>query len=161
MPNQDTVVAPETKPATMLPTTIQLWLSFTTLNGPPTGTHPHPSVGCRSLPRKPQLSFPGRTRSAAWGSRHPPMLWRTRRYALSLADKEPERSEPTHPSLAQHEALPHVVNGRIEMHGVGRLSFPVAEVVANGVPVAALGRDGSLRIFFGSGRRIRLADGTE
>ena len=44
---------------------------------------------------------------------------------------------------------------------VGRFGFPVEELAGEDEVVAWLGRDGSLRMFFGPGRRVRLADGTE
>lgn len=56
---------------------------------------------------------------------------------------------------------PRTVDGQITLRRVGRLAFPVAELNANGTTVAELGRDGSFRIFFGPGRRVRLADGAE
>lgn len=44
---------------------------------------------------------------------------------------------------------------------VSRFGFPTDEFVGEDGPLAQLGRDGSMRIFFGKGRRIRLTDGTE
>lgn len=44
---------------------------------------------------------------------------------------------------------------------LSRFGFPVEELVDGERPLAALGRDGSLRMFFGSGRRVVLADGAE
>jgi hypothetical protein len=61
---------------------------------------------------------------------------------------------------SQIPATSHTINGKIQMKRVGRFRFPVEELTADGDLVAQLGRDGSLRIFFGPGRRIRLADGT-
>jgi len=57
--------------------------------------------------------------------------------------------------------LPHMIAGTIQLRrcGVGR--FPVEELVCNDEMIAQLGRDSSLWIFFGRGRRVRLADGTE
>lgn len=54
-----------------------------------------------------------------------------------------------------------VITGSVFLRRVGRLQFPVEELVGDGGVIAQLGRDGSLRIFFGPGRRIRLADGRE
>ena len=41
------------------------------------------------------------------------------------------------------------------------MGFPIDELVSNETLIAKLGRDGSLKIFFGPGRRVMLADGTE
>lgn len=54
-----------------------------------------------------------------------------------------------------------MIHGLAEMRRIGGWGFPVEELVAGNQRVAALGRDGSLRIFFGPGRRVRLADGEE
>lgn len=54
-----------------------------------------------------------------------------------------------------------VITGHIEMRRVGRRGFPAAELLSDGVSVARLGRDSSFNIFFGPGRRVVLADGTE
>lgn len=43
---------------------------------------------------------------------------------------------------------------------IRRLTFPVDELVAEEEPIAHLGRDSSLWILFGRGRRVELADGT-
>lgn len=59
------------------------------------------------------------------------------------------------------QATDQLVDGRLEVHRVGRWRFPVTEVRAGGKTVAQLGRDGSMRVFFGPGRRVRLANGTE
>lgn len=55
----------------------------------------------------------------------------------------------------QHLASP------IEVRHIGGFGFPTDELVAADVRVARLGRDGSLKIFFGPGRRVVLSDGIE
>ena len=59
------------------------------------------------------------------------------------------------------QATDRVIEGRLAVHRVGRWRFPVTEVRVGDQSVAQLGRDGSMRVFFGPGRRIRLKDGTE
>ncbi len=49
----------------------------------------------------------------------------------------------------------------IEIRHIGGFGFPIDELVSNEMSIAKLGRDGSLKIFFGPGRRVLLADGTE
>lgn len=51
--------------------------------------------------------------------------------------------------------------GIARRHRVGRLRFPAEELVGEDGLIAQLGRDSSLNVFFGRGRRVRLADGTE
>ncbi len=58
-------------------------------------------------------------------------------------------------------AVPGLLTGTIRTRRVGRWRFPVEELTADGRTVAQLGRNGSIRIFFGPGRRVRLEDGTE
>jgi hypothetical protein len=70
-------------------------------------------------------------------------------------------SDPQQSSPGSHKTALRSVEGEIRLQRVRRLAFPVAELIANGTAIAELGRDGSLRIFFGPGRRVRLADGTE
>jgi hypothetical protein len=53
------------------------------------------------------------------------------------------------------------ISGSIRLSRVGWLRFPHYELTAEGRLVAELARDSSMWIFFGRGRRIRLADGTE
>lgn len=56
---------------------------------------------------------------------------------------------------------PRSVVGVVALRRVGRWRFPIEELVdANGT-IARLGRDGSIRVLFGRGRRVQLADGTE
>jgi len=55
----------------------------------------------------------------------------------------------------------HTLNGSGRLRRLGRFGFPVEELVDGERSLAALGRDGSLRMFFGSGRRVVLADGAE
>jgi len=57
--------------------------------------------------------------------------------------------------------LPTDVEGPISLRRISRSGFPTHELIASGCTIARLGRDGSLRIFFGRGRRVQLIDGTE
>ena len=57
--------------------------------------------------------------------------------------------------------MPTDVEGPIALRPVSRSGFPTHELIAAGATIARLGRDGSLRIFFGRGRRVELVDGTE
>ena len=57
--------------------------------------------------------------------------------------------------------LPDVVEGPISLRRVGRSAFPTHELVSARGTVARLGRDGTLRVFFGRGRRVQLVDGPE
>jgi hypothetical protein len=57
--------------------------------------------------------------------------------------------------------FPRTVEGSVRLRRVGRLAFPIEELVGPDGPVAHLGRNSSLKIFFGPGRRVRFADGTE
>lgn len=57
-------------------------------------------------------------------------------------------------------AAPLELTGMIELRRVGRWRFPVYAVVHDGVEIAAAGRWGWLRIYFGSGVRIDLAGGS-
>lgn len=54
----------------------------------------------------------------------------------------------------------HELSGRAALHRVGRLRFPVFELVQDGVVLAALGRAGWFKLFLGRGQRVELADGT-
>jgi len=64
--------------------------------------------------------------------------------------------------LSNMDAGPdRTVQGSIELRRLGRTAFPTEELHGDDGLIAQLGRDGSLRIFFGRGRRIRLNDGTE
>ncbi len=54
-----------------------------------------------------------------------------------------------------------VLTGTIAMRPISRFGFPAAELLSDGITVASLGRDSSVSIFFGPGRRVVLADGTE
>lgn len=54
-----------------------------------------------------------------------------------------------------------LIQGSVRFQRVSHLGFPTEELHGDGGLIAQLGRDGSLRIFFGRGRRIQLADGTE
>lgn len=49
----------------------------------------------------------------------------------------------------------------IELRHIGGFGFPTHELVSAETRIAKLGRDGSLKIFFGKGRRVVLADGAE
>ncbi len=53
------------------------------------------------------------------------------------------------------------VMGSVQLRRVGRWKLPVEELATEDRTIAQLGRDGSLRIFFGPGRRVRLEDGTD
>jgi hypothetical protein len=53
------------------------------------------------------------------------------------------------------------IEGSCRFRRLRRFGFPVEELLNADGPVAALGRDGSLRMFFGSGRRVVLAEGAE
>lgn len=55
---------------------------------------------------------------------------------------------------------PGLLEGSIQLRRIGGFGFPVEQLVADGEVVAELGRDSSFWIFFGRGRRVRLADGT-
>lgn len=54
-----------------------------------------------------------------------------------------------------------LIDGSAEFRRLNRIRFPTEELVDRTGVVAHLGRDGSLRIFFGPGRRVRLSDGDE
>ena len=58
-------------------------------------------------------------------------------------------------------SLVPMVEGEAERRRVGSFSFPAEELVDEGRVIAQLGRDSSLNVFFGRGRLVRLADGTE
>jgi len=58
-------------------------------------------------------------------------------------------------------AGPRTIKGSIRLSRIGWLAFPNYELTAEGRLIAQLARDSSVWIFFGPGRRIRLADGTE
>ena len=75
--------------------------------------------------------------------------------------RDPQMREAQRPSPPPHDMARRIVDGEITLRRVGRWAFPVAELSANGATVAELGRDGSVRMFFGPGRRVRLADGTD
>jgi hypothetical protein len=57
--------------------------------------------------------------------------------------------------------LPNDVEGPISLRRLGRFGFPTDELVTERGTIARLGRDGSMRIFFGRGRRVQLVDGRE
>jgi len=57
--------------------------------------------------------------------------------------------------------LPQMVKGSIQMRRIGGFGFPVEAMVDENGVLAHLGRDSSLWIFFGPGRKVRLSDGTE
>ena len=58
-------------------------------------------------------------------------------------------------------AAERLIQGSVRFQAVSRFGFPTEELYGDDGLIAQLGRDGSLRIFFGRGRRIRLPDGTE
>lgn len=60
------------------------------------------------------------------------------------------------------EATTATLTGSARFVRLGRRQFPAEELrTEHEELLAELGRDGSMRIFFGRGRRVRLADGTE
>ncbi|MCP3973984.1 MAG: hypothetical protein GY720_05770 [bacterium] len=63
--------------------------------------------------------------------------------------------------MMETQSAERVITGHIEIRRVGRRGFPVAELLSDGVTIASLGRDSSFNIFFGPGRLVVLADGTE
>jgi len=63
--------------------------------------------------------------------------------------------------IVTERVLPHVVDGPVSLRRVGRSGFPTHELVGARGTVARLGRDGTLRTFFGRGRRVQLVDGPE
>lgn len=69
----------------------------------------------------------------------------------------PDSVEPNRPLLASHYELA----SPIRLARIGGFGFPTHELLSEERSVAKLGRDGSIRIFFGPGRRVLLADGTE
>lgn len=58
-------------------------------------------------------------------------------------------------TTGEHEML-----GRAEVRRVGRLRFPVFELVQDDVVLASMGRTGWIKVFLGRGQRIELADGS-
>lgn len=58
-------------------------------------------------------------------------------------------------------ADPRTITGSIRIRRIGWFTFPHYALTEDSRIVAELGRDSSIWIFFGPGRRIRLADGTE
>ncbi len=63
------------------------------------------------------------------------------------------------------ETLPvanRMIEGSAQLRRIGGFGFPIEELVdEHGKVLAHLGRNSSMRIFFGKGRRVRLPDGTE
>jgi len=53
------------------------------------------------------------------------------------------------------------ISGTASLRHVGRWRFPKEELVGTTGTIARLGRDGSIRVLLGRGRRVQLADGTE
>jgi hypothetical protein len=49
----------------------------------------------------------------------------------------------------------------VALRRVGRWRFPVEELIADNGTIARLGRDGSIRVLLGPGRKVVLPDGTE
>ena len=56
--------------------------------------------------------------------------------------------------------MDHEIRGRAEVRRVGRVRFPVFELVQNDVVLASMGRTGWIKVFLGRGQRIELADGS-
>lgn len=55
----------------------------------------------------------------------------------------------------------HEMVGRAEVRRVGRVRFPVYELVQGDVTLASMGRTGWIKVFMGRGQRIELADTSE
>jgi len=55
----------------------------------------------------------------------------------------------------------HYVQGMAVVARVGRLRFPVYELRQNGRVLASMGRSGLIKVMFGRGQRVELADGTK
>lgn len=53
------------------------------------------------------------------------------------------------------------IDGPATLRRIGFFRFPMFELAGASGPIAHLGRDSSMNIFFGRGRRVRLVDGTE
>jgi len=68
-------------------------------------------------------------------------------------DEPVARKRTTQPKARQ-------VKGRVSVHRVGRWRFPVFELRQGATVLAQMGRQGWYRIFFGTGQRIELADGS-
>lgn len=54
-----------------------------------------------------------------------------------------------------------MMEGDARRHRLGSIKFPFEELTGEQGLIAHFGRNNSLNIFFGRGRRVRLADGTE
>ena len=54
-----------------------------------------------------------------------------------------------------------MIAGTAALRRVGSFGFPIEELSGDQGLIAQLGRDSSLNVFFGRGRLVRLADGTE
>lgn len=54
----------------------------------------------------------------------------------------------------------HEMQGRAELRRVGRVRFPVFELVQDDAVLASMGRTGWIKVFLGRGQRIELADGS-
>ncbi len=62
------------------------------------------------------------------------------------------------------EAPPHrlpIAAGSVHLDRVGRVGFPIEALVDESGLIVYLGRDSSISIFFGRGRRVRFEGGTE
>jgi hypothetical protein len=57
--------------------------------------------------------------------------------------------------------MDRAIQGVVGLRRVGRWRFPVEELTGDAGTIARLGRDGSIRVMFGRGRKVILADGTE
>lgn len=58
-------------------------------------------------------------------------------------------------------ASSRTLQGRCRLLRIGRFGFPVEKLAGDEETIALLGRDGSMRIFFGPGRRVVPAGGPE
>ena len=63
--------------------------------------------------------------------------------------------------LSNPRSRSSTITGKASLRRISRLRFPLERLENDGGPIADLGRDSSLLILFGRGRRVRLADGSE
>jgi len=63
------------------------------------------------------------------------------------------------PTTSDNQANRHV-QGMAVVTRVGRVRFPVYELRQNGRVLASMGRSGLIKVMFGRGQRVELADGT-
>ncbi len=63
-------------------------------------------------------------------------------------------------AIPQSSVERHELVGRAHVRRVGRVRFPVFELVQDDAVLASMGRSGWLKVFLGRGQRIELADGS-